>query len=301
MKSRLLELRDWIWSYLAYAYFTTPLPLPAPHYLRPAIKVAKSWFYQMRVEAYRHQQPRPYVLHYFAGQSSNRKKILLAHGWMSCSLYMTKLIHDLTRAGFEVYALDFPAHGEAGGVQVTWNEAVAVLADVNKRYGRFDAALGHSFGGIMLLHLVSFADQLAAFSSDLLPEKMILISAPTRMRTPMIRVARHLGLSRGAFNNLCDLLQAKAKIDLTKFNLKQFIAKQSKIPFLCIHGGKDETIPAEESVVFCAQYPYATLRLFPHLDHINVVLDNSVSNMILDYLAGPVREELETLPEKRAV
>lgn len=56
---------------------------------------------------------------------------------MSRAAYMVRLIRLLHKEGYEVYAIDFPAHGEAKGIQLPWTDAIAIIKETINQFGIF--------------------------------------------------------------------------------------------------------------------------------------------------------------------
>ena len=183
---------------------------------------------------------------------------------MSRAAYMVRLIRCLHQKGFDVYALDFPAHGEAKGVQLPWTDAVATLQHSLNNFGPFYAVIGHSFGGSMLLNTLNLASQYPEWHIDSKPERVVLISSPTRMRTPVGRMARKFKLSKNGYMFLRELFRQHAEVDLKRLNFRYYI-ERTETPFLCIHGEEDDAIMPNESTIFCQNNPYASLKLIPGL------------------------------------
>lgn len=112
------------------------------------------------------------------GARGKRKRYLVTHGWGSSAAYMAELVSMLAASGAEVVALDFPGHGRSGGRFLHMGLAVETIAAAEARFGAFDAAIGHSFGGAALM--VSAAGLLPGVA-PLAGERLALIGAPSEM------------------------------------------------------------------------------------------------------------------------
>ncbi|KTD27124.1 MULTISPECIES: alpha/beta hydrolase [Legionella] len=286
MRTKILtEFWDLIHAQLCYQLFITPLHLPIEKEYRHFARKACEFFVATRSHSISIDTPRHHVIHCFEQvDNPQAKKVLIAHGWISRAAYMARLIRALHRQGYHVYAIDFPAHGEAKGVQLTWTDAVMILQQTINKLGPFYAVIGHSFGGSMLLNTLNLACQFPEWKLDQEPERMVLMSSPTRMRTPVSQLARRLKLSGKGFIFLRELFRQHATTDLKHLDFRHFI-KQSKTPVLCIHGEKDDSISPYESIIFCAQYPHASLALLPEANHVSVLIDERVESKVCDFLA----------------
>lgn len=134
---------------------------------------------------------RAYAYRLNGGARGKRKRFLVTHGWGSRTEYMAELVSMLSAPGAEVVALDFPGHGCAGGRFLHMGLAVETIAAAEARFGTFDAAIGHSFGGAALM--VS-ALGLLPHLAPVTIERLALIGAPSEMRWLFIDFGRLVGL-----------------------------------------------------------------------------------------------------------
>ncbi len=204
--------------------------LPIEKHYRPFAKQAVDFIIRERSQLMHFNSPRHYLVHYFKPSKSNGRKILITHGWMSRAAYMARLIHALRQEGYEVYALDFPAHGEARGFQLTWLEAIRILRQIISDLGEFYALIGHSFGGSMIYNMLNLAHQYAEWELPSLPKQVILLASPFCMRVPVKRAARQLGLSGQAYLNLRNLFKQGSNIDLKHLHYR-YLINHCNIPF----------------------------------------------------------------------
>lgn len=206
----LKEMRDFFYARLCYQIFITPIPFPLEKQYRDFAERACEFVLKNRSELIIRQTPRHHAIHRFAQpHTTNARKVLITHGWMSRAAYMVKLIRALHKQGYDVYALDFPAHGEAKGFQLPWTDAVMILQNVINTLGPFYAVIGHSFGGSMLLNTLNLACQFPEWKLDIEPERVVLIASPTRMRTPVSKLARRFWLKRQGIYGVTRIIPAK--------------------------------------------------------------------------------------------
>ncbi|ULR45788.1 alpha/beta hydrolase [Rhizobium sp. K102] len=129
------------------------------------------------------------------GALGKRKRYLVTHGWGSSAVYMADLVSTLAATGAEVVALDFPGHGRARGRFLHMGLAVEAIAAAEERFGAFDAAIGHSFGGAALM--VSAA-ALLPDAAPVTGERLVLIGAPSEMAWLFTDFGRLIGLGAAA-------------------------------------------------------------------------------------------------------
>jgi alpha-beta hydrolase superfamily lysophospholipase len=287
MITSLIQMRDTLHAQFCYQAFITPIFIPLEKEYREFAKRACEFMEAKRTEIIHQDTPRHHVLHRFTPQkNSKNKKILITHGWISRAAYMARLIQALFQQGYEVYALDFPAHGDAKGLQLPWTDAVAILKDTINQHGPFFSVIGHSFGGSMLLNTLNISGQLPQWHLRHKPQRAILIASPVQMRGTVNQHAKRFKLSGQAYLQLCQFMQQQAAFDIKLVGLNHFIAQSPDVPFLCIHGEKDETISPKESIEFCKKYRNSRLCLLPDANHASVLLDNRVEQIVCDFLEG---------------
>jgi pimeloyl-ACP methyl ester carboxylesterase len=279
------ELYDFLHAKLCYQFFITPIHLPIEKEYRDFAHRAVEFFAAKRSRSFSLDSPRHHVVHHFE-QANNpmAPKILIAHGWMSRAAYMSGLIRALHNRGYQIYAIDFPAHGEAKGIQLAWTDAVAILRQTINNFGPFYGVIGHSFGGSMLLNTLNLGSKFPEWKINYEPERVILMASPTRMRIPVSRLARRFKLSGKGLIYLRECFRQSANTDIKNLDLRHY-SKHSKTPFLCIHGEADNSILPSESALFCQQYPHASLVLLPGVDHISVLIDARVEDKVCQFLS----------------
>ncbi|HEY4628964.1 MAG TPA: alpha/beta hydrolase [Flavobacterium sp.] len=92
------------------------------------------------------------VVLYQYGKSS--KKILLVHGWSGRGTQLFKIADELVKTGYSTISFDAPAHGKSPGKTTIMSEFVETILEIDKQFGPFEAAVGHSLGGMSLLNAV---------------------------------------------------------------------------------------------------------------------------------------------------
>ncbi len=285
LNNSLTYLKNRLHAALCYHLIITPIHLPLPKEYRNFAQRGFEYIEGARDEVIHVYKPKHHVLHRFTPKKKKYgKKILVTHGWMSCSAYMSRLIHALLTEGYEVYALDFPAHGDAKGFQLLWTEAVSIIKKTINDFGPFYGVIGHSFGGSMLLNTITLSGELPSCKLYYPPEKVILIASPVRMGTPVLLAAKRLMLNSHSFMQLRKLFRQEPGLHPKLIRLNRFISQEITIPFLCIHGELDTTIPVNESIIFCNRYSNANLSLLPDADHLSVLIDDRVGKLACEFL-----------------
>lgn len=82
---------------------------------------------------------------------SGERTVLLLHGWQGRASQFAPLVRELVAAGCHVVSFDAPAHGASGGRRTDIRDWLDVSSQLARRYGRIDAIVGHSLGGLAAL------------------------------------------------------------------------------------------------------------------------------------------------------
>ncbi len=279
MKRKGYSLFNFIHAWICLHVFSIPLPYPIPRKYKDKIKLAQAHLLKIRHKKICQQTPRPHVIHIFKPKGPSKGNLLVTHGWMSKSVYMIGIIDALYCAGYTIYAIDFPAHGESKGVQVKWFESVQAIIEAQKNFGPFDVAIGHSYGGSMLLCAFCLIEsfQVKPFN------KIALISAPTTITLPIKRAARSFKLNRFSYRLFRGWMRNEHAFDI-KLIRPYEKAKADKTRFIIIHGADDNSVPIQESIRFCKDNANAKLQLLPKLDHVNVLFSDQTYQALLSFI-----------------
>lgn len=214
------------------------------------------------------------------GAKGRRKRYLVVHGWGSGSAYMSELIAALAADGSEVIALDFPGHGRAGGRFLHMGMAVRAVAAAEARFGTFDAAIGHSFGGAALM--VSAAGLLPDVT-QILPERLVLIGAPSGMRWLFVGFGKMLGLGPAAQAHLeAQILHVTGR-KLDDFDMAHAGGRVRR-PVLVVHAEEDKEVSADHAWAYATGGNHVRLFWANGFGHRRIIAAQDVIAAISDFL-----------------
>jgi len=158
--------------------FSTPLKFNAPERELMMRKSAKNQL--MEIPSINKK-----IMVYSYGFS--KRKILLVHGWAGRGTQLIQLADKILENKMMVVSFDGPAHGLSTGKTTSITEFIETIDEVNKQFGPFDAAIGHSFGGMSLLNSVATGlniNQLVTIGADnSIPEIFKYYVKKTRIKT----------------------------------------------------------------------------------------------------------------------
>jgi pimeloyl-ACP methyl ester carboxylesterase len=181
------------------------------------------------------------LLHWSSDQQPQNqlKKALLVHGWGLQGLSMQSFVPGLLDAGFAIYSLDGPAHGDSPGVRATGADFVRAILALGEEFGPFDLIVGHSVGGA--------AASIAMAKGAAIKRGVLL--APAYLPDILDIFAAQVELTPEVKSMFYELLTAEAKSDLEEWASPN-LAQSVKQPVVIFHDPQD----AQVSVVHSRRY-----------------------------------------------
>lgn len=169
----------------------------------------------------------------------NKGTILLAHGWESNAARWKKVILKFNKLGYEIIALDAPAHGRSGGKEfnaLLYSEFIAVVA---KRF-KPQIIIGHSVGGMSAV----FFQHKHRLDSV---EKLILLGAPSEFKDVFARYTNMLGYNQRIIKRLDGIIVERFGRPSTSFSTSSLM-EEIKQKSLIIHDINDHIIPYNDAL-----------------------------------------------------
>ncbi len=178
------------------------------------------------------------------------KKVLLIHGWESNTHRWHLLITELRQKGYDIYAIDAPAHGNSSGKILNVPRYAAAIETAVKAYAP-EMIIGHSIGALATIF------HQHTYNSSKSLKKLVLLGAASELYDIMQDYKGILGLNHRVMNGL-----EKFIIDRFGYNFKDFsgasFAKSIKLPTLLIHDKLDKITPVEASRSIHKNIPTST-------------------------------------------
>jgi len=212
------------------------------------------------------------VVVYHFGESS--KKILLVHGWSGRGTQLVKIAEELLESGYSTLSFDAPAHGKSSGKTTLMPEFIETIFELEKQFGPFEAAIGHSLGGMSLLNAIKGGLQI---------NHLILIGSGDIIKDIMDDFVKKLALNSRFSELLQQYFEKKYKQKMDDFSAYK-VAKNIKIPVLVIHDEEDKEVPVKCAVHIHEHLKNSELFLTKNLGHRKILGDSKVIEKIINFI-----------------
>ena len=202
------------------------------------------------------------------------KKILLVHGWSGRGTQLVKIADELVKTGFSTVSFDAPAHGKSSGKSTIMTEFITSILVLEKEFGPFDAAIGHSLGGMALLNAVK---------NNLQIKRLVIIGSGDKVPDIVDSFVAKLELQPKISNLMQNRFEKKYGVKMNAFDAS-FAAKEVVILTLVIHDENDNEIPLSASKNICQNLINGRLLITKGLGHRKILGDISVIKSTLQFL-----------------
>ena len=212
------------------------------------------------------------IVVYAYGNSS--KKILLVHGWSGRGTQLVKIADTLIENGYSIISFDAPAHGKSGTKTTLMLEFIESILEVEKHYGPFEFAVGHSLGGMSILNAVKKGLQV---------KKAVVIGSGNSVTNIVNTFIKKIGLPNDVAILMKNNFEKKYHLEMESFSA-YIAAKEVKIPVLVIHDIDDEDIPVSESYHLAEHLSNKEILITNNLGHRKILGDSKVIQKIVEFL-----------------
>ncbi|MFC0397410.1 alpha/beta hydrolase family protein [Paraburkholderia rhizosphaerae] len=213
------------------------------------------------------------LLHHGTGS----QRALLVHGWGSRGTHLGSYGEALVAAGYGVYSLDGPAHGESTGSSTDMMEFAQAIAVAAQSIGGVDLVVGHSFGAACTL--------LAIDRCALKAKRLVLISCFADAVFITEAFARFFGISHAVIREMRMRLERRYRNEWDWASLapKRLIRKYDN-PILLIHDLYDDEVPFEHAQELRANHANAQLFSTRNQGHRKILRDRTGIDAAIAFL-----------------
>lgn len=212
------------------------------------------------------------IVVYTYGNSS--KKILLVHGWSGRGTQLVKIADAFIENGYSIISFDAPAHGKSGTKTTLMLEFIESILEVEKAYGPFEFAVGHSLGGMSILN---------AIKKGLHIKKAVVIGSGNSVINIVNTFIEKIGLPNDVAVLMKNNFEKKYHFEMESFSA-YVAAKEVKIPVLVIHDTDDEDIPVSEAYHLAENLTNKEILITNTLGHRKILGDSKVIQKIVEFL-----------------
>ena len=213
--------------------------------------------------------------------------VLALHGWRGRTTQFRPLAANLLERGLRTVALELPGHGISFGNSATPRLIGELLVEIVRIVGPVHAAIGHSFGGAALG---------AGLVYGFRPERLVIVSSPTRVSRIPLLLAKSAGLPPAAMAEFAKLLDRDAGRPSAELDLVT-TAPRSGIPGLLIHDLEDAVIPYAEFEALANAWPGVKAMTTRGKGHRDILSAPAVLGAIAEFV-DPAAARRSASPER---
>jgi pimeloyl-ACP methyl ester carboxylesterase len=214
------------------------------------------------------------ILVYKYGKSD--KKILLVHGWSGRGTQLVKFADAFVDKGYATISFDAPGHGKSPGNSTIMTEFIASILEIDKKFGPFEAAVGHSLGGMALLN---------AIKKGLKINRLTIIGSGDKVKDILDDFVCKLELKSEFSSHLQYYFEKKYNESMENYS-GHTAAKTIDIPVLLIHDENDSEVPVETSINIHDNLKNGELLITQHLGHRKILGNPFVIEKTIEFITN---------------
>lgn len=213
---------------------------------------------------------------YHFGESP--KKVLLVHGWSGRGTQLVKFAGELITSGYSTISFDAPAHGKSSGRTTLLPEFIETIMELEKKFGPFEAAIGHSLGGMALLNAVKNRLQI---------NHLAIIGSADIIKDIMDDFVKRLELAPKFSDLLRKHFENHSTLTMNSFS-SSIVAKAVYIQVLIVHDQNDDEVPLKCALNIHENLKNSELVITKNLGHRKILGDQNVIAKVLDFINSKI-------------
>ena len=203
------------------------------------------------------------------------KKILLVHGWSGRGTQLVKIADELLKMGYMTISFDAPAHGKSKGNYSIMTEFIASILEIEKEYGPFEFAIGHSLGGMSVLN---------AIKQNFQVKKAVIIGSGDIIQDIIDDFIRKLQLKPEYGIKLRDHFEAKFGGKMDDYSAYK-AAEKTEVPVLIIHDKDDHDVSVKAAYHIQKHLKQSEIMITEGLGHRKILGDEAVIQKITEFIS----------------
>jgi pimeloyl-ACP methyl ester carboxylesterase len=205
----------------------------------------------------------------------SEKKILLVHGWSGRGTQLVKIADEMLKIGYMTVSFDAPAHGKSKGNSSIMIEFIASILAIDKQFGPFEFAIGHSLGGISVLN---------AMKQNFKVKKAITLGSGDIIQDIIDDFICKLKLKPEFGIRLRDYFEAKYGGKMEDYSAYK-AAEATNIPVLIIHDKDDNDVAVAAAYNIQKHLKHAEIMITEGLGHRKILGDDAVIQKIIEFIS----------------
>lgn len=204
-----------------------------------------------------------------------KKVAVFIHGWSGRGSQVFALAPALVEAGFKVYAITAPAHGNNPGKTTHMLEFADTIKALFQDIGKFDALIAHSIGGAAAINAVAEGVKV---------DKLVILGAPSSISNVIVDFCNRLHLSERYNQYISRYLKENYHSDVESFSPMRVITQIAETPGLIIHDKEDIDVNYREAERLHNAWPNSQFLLTKGLGHRRILNDPKVIQATVDFI-----------------
>ena len=202
------------------------------------------------------------------------KKVLLVHGWSGRGTQLVKIADEMLKLGYMTISFDAPAHGKSKGNYSIMTEFIASILEIEKQYGPFEFAIGHSLGGMSVLN---------AIKQNLQVKKAVIIGSGDIIQDIIDDFIHKLQLKPEFGIKLRDHFEAKFGGKMDDYSAYK-AAEKTEIPVLIIHDKDDDDVSVKAAYNIQKHLKQSEIMITEGLGHRKILGDENVIQKVKEFI-----------------
>lgn len=213
------------------------------------------------------------VYHYVWGDAGPR--VLLVHGWGGDAAQMTAYVEPLRQLGYQVVAIDMPAHGRSTGKSASVRHFEPCVANAARVYGEFQGVIAHSLGAAAVTFAMS-----RGFSAP----RAVFLGPVSRYDSVWEYSRRMMNLPAKVMPKVVKHAQDWLGITFPEMEPAR-LAPAMSAALLIIHDRGDRESPFDDAAALAAAWPGAELAATEKLGHTRALRDPALVTRAVAFLS----------------
>jgi pimeloyl-ACP methyl ester carboxylesterase len=214
------------------------------------------------------------IVIYQYGES--KRKVLLVHGWSGRGTQLFKIADELLQKGFSTVSFDAPAHGKSSSKTTIMPEFIASILEIEKQFGPFEFAIGHSLGGMSILN---------AIKQGLSIKKGVIIGSGDVIQDILDDFVLKLGLKPETASMMKIHFEKKFGEAMENYSAS-FAAQSVETPMLVVHDQHDNEISVKAAHNIHHNLKNGSIFITENLGHRKILGDKKVIESIIKFISN---------------